>query len=373
MKKNFFKNTCLVLLTVFSLSMPLTSCSFFDTGNGTQISNVETKYDEKTGNTIITISFTNDDMTPVSFTIPQGIAGKDGVSIKNVSSILSSDGTSVILTISYSDPNVENTVISVPVLQGKGIKEVLVDKDENGNTTIQFVYTDNSTSSKITIPNGKDGNGIENFEVSDPNDNGEITITVSFTDGNSKTFKIKNGVSVSNITYNEEKSDDTHYVLTISYTDGYSEDVSLDRPKSNRWYTGTTSPENDSTASSKAAEGDFYLNKVNGYVYLKTSNGTWSFLFGMKADDSSSEKKVYHTVYFDPGEGKIKGTSNIMMASVSNGKTMELSQIPTPSYEGYTFLGWYTDLSNVNSGKFTDLTPVYSDLQLYAKYEKIQG
>ena len=371
MKKNFFKNTCLVLLTVFSLSMPLTSCSFFDTGNGTQISNVETKYDEKTGNTIITISFTNDDMTPVSFTIPQGIAGKDGVSIKNVSSILSSDGTSVILTISYSDPNIENTVISVPVLQGKGIKEVLVNKDENGNTTIQFVYTDNSTSSKITIPNGKDGNGIENFEVSDADKNGEITITVSFTDGNTKTFKIKNGVSIYKITYNEEKSDDTHYVLTITYTDGYSEDVSLDRPKSNIWYTGTTAPEDDSTASSKAEDGDFYLNKLNGYVYQKDSNGTWNYLFSMKAESSS--KDTYYTVYFDPGEGKINGKNNIIASYVSEGKTMRCSQIPIPEYEGYTFLGWYTDLNNVNSGKFTDLTPVFNDISLYAKYEKIQG
>lgn len=368
MRKRYLKNSLLVLLAAFSLTMPLSSCSFFNTNSGTQIKDVVTRYDEKTGNTIITISFTNEDMTPVSFNVPQGISGKDGVSIKNVTSTLSSDGTSVTLTISYSDPSVENTVISIPVAQGKGIKEVLVDKDENGNTTIQFVYTDNSTSSKISIPNGKDGNGIENFEVSDPDENGEITITVSFTDGNTKTFKVKNGVSVKNITYNEEKSDDTSYVLTITYTDGYSEDVSLPRPKSNRWYTGTTSPEDDQTASTKAAEGDFYLNKVNGYVYLKTSNGTWDFLFGMKAD-SSSEQEVYHTVYFDPGEGKINGTSNILMASVSNGKTMNINQIPTPIYEGHTFLGWYTDLNNVNSGKFTDLTPVYSDLQLQAKYE----
>lgn len=368
MRKKYFKNTLLILLAAFSFAMPLTSCSFFDTGSdGTQIKNVETRVDTLTGNTIITITFTNEDMTPVSFNVPQGIAGKDGVSIKNVSSTLSSDGQSVTLTISYTDSSVENTVISIPVVQGRGIKEVLVDKDENGNTTIQFVYTDNSTSSKITIPNGKDGNGIETFEVSDPDDNGVITITVKFSDGNSKTFEVKNGVSVRNITYNEEKSDDSTYVLTITYSDGYSEDVLLERPHTNRWYTGTTDPEKDVAALTNAVEGDFYLNKINGYVYQKESNGSWTFLFGMKA--SSSEETVYHTVYFDPGEGKINGSSNILMSSVLDGKTMPLSIIPTPTYEGHTFLGWYTDLNNVNSGKFTDLTPVFSNLNLYAKYE----
>ncbi len=362
-----FKNALLILLAAFSFAIPLTSCSFFDTGSGTQIKNVETRVDQTTGNTIITITFTDDDMTPVTFNVPQGIAGKDGVSIKNVSSSLSSDGLSVTLTISYTDSSIENTVISIPVVQGKGIKEVLVDKDENGNTTIQFVYTDSSTSSKITIPNGKDGNGIESFEVSDPDESGKITITVTFSDGNSKTFEVKNGVSIAHITYNEEESDDNNYVITITYSDGYKENVYLERPHTNRWFTGTTDPQKDLSASTNAVEGDFYLNKINGYVYQKESNGTWTFLFGMKA--SSSEETVYHTVYFNPGEGKINGSSNILMSSVLEGKTMPLAIIPTPTYEGHTFLGWYTDLDNVNAGQFSDLTPVLSNLTLYAKYK----
>lgn len=370
MKNRLFKRMMLIVAAL-TLSSPLTSCAFFDTGSGTQIKDVITTYDDSTGNTIVTITFTSDDTSPVSFSIPRGISGKDGASIKDVKSRISDDGNSIELTISYTDSSVQNTVISVPVLQGRGVKEVLVDKDEDGNPTIQFVYNDDTKSSVITIPSGKDGNGIESFEVSDPDSTGRMTIVITFTDGTSQSFEVKNGtngISVMNITYNEEKSDSTHYVLTITYSDGYTEDVTLDRPRSNHWYTGTTEPEKDATASSQAVEGDFYLNRVNGYVYQKENNGNWTFLFGMKAD-SSSEEKVYHTVFFDPGLGKINGNSTILMSSILEGKTMDLSAIPTPTYDDHTFLGWYTDLENVNAGKFTDLTPVLSDLKLYAKYE----
>lgn len=370
MKNRLFKRL-LLALSALSLSYPLASCAFFDTGEGAQIKEVTPRYDEATGNTIITITFTDEEMEPVTFIVPRGISGKDGVSIKNITSKMLSDGKSIELTISYSDSSVENTVISVPVLEGKGVKEVLVDKDEDGNTTIQFTYTDESKGPVITIPKGKDGNGIASFEVNGPDSDGNTTITVTLDDGTKKEFTVSNGrdgVSVSNITYDDSKSDATHYVLIITYTDDYTEEVTLDRPRSTRWFTGTTTPDNDSTASSQAVEGDFFLNRINGYVYQKMSDGSWTFLFGMKADDSSVGKEVYHTVFFDPGLGKINGNTGILMASVLEGKTMPLSNIPTPTYEGHSFMGWYTDLTNVNAGQFTDLTPVFSDLKLYAKY-----
>lgn len=370
MKNRLFKRL-LLAVSALSLSYPLASCAFFDDGGGAQIKEVTPRYDEATGNTIITITFTDEEMEPVTFIVPRGISGKDGVSIKNISSKMLSDGKSIELTISYNDSSVENTVISVPVLEGKGVKEVLVDKDEDGNTTIQFTYTDESKGPVITIPKGKDGNGIASFEIDGPDSDGNTTITVTLDDGTKKEFTVSNGrdgVSVSNITYDDKKSDATHYVLTIKYTDGYTEEVVLDRPRSTRWFTGTTTPDNDSTASSQAIEGDFFLNRINGYVYQKTSDESWTYLFGMKADGTTTGKEDYHTVFFDPGLGKINGNTGILMANVLEGKTMPLSNIPTPTYEDHTFLGWYTDLTNVNAGQFTDLTPVFSDLKLYAKY-----
>ncbi len=358
----------LAAISACSFLASVSSCAFIDTGSGTQIKNITTTYDESTGNTIIFITFTDESMDPVTFIIPRG---KEGVSIKNVTSKMSSDGKSIELTISYNDGKTADTVLSIPVIQGRGIKEVIIDKDEKGNPTIKFVYTDGTESSLITIPSGKDGNGIESFEVSDPDSNGSMTVVVTFSDGSSKTFTIKNGkdgISVLNITYNEDKSDATHYVLTVTYSDGYTEDIYLERPHTNYWYTGTTSPDKDSKAKENATEGDFYLNITNGYVYQKGSDGSWTFLFGMKSDDSSGEEK-YYTVLFNPLEGKINGSSNILMANVLEGRTISLANIPTPTLENHTFSGWYTDLNNVNSGKFTDMTPVYSNLTLYAKYE----
>ena len=371
--KNRLITRTLLLLAGMSLTFSITSCSnaFFGDDSGNMIADITTRYDDGSGNTYVTITFTDEEMAPVTFVVPRGISGKDGVSIKNITSKMLSDGKTIELTISYTDSSVENTVISVPVLEGKGVKEVLVDSDEKGNTTIQFTYTDDSKGPVITIPKGKDGNGIASFEVNGPDSDGNTTITVTLDDGTKKEFTVSNGrdgVSVLNITYNDSKSDATHYVLTITYTDDYTEDVTLDRPRSTRWFTGTTTPDNDSTASSQAVEGDFFLNRINGYVYQKMSDGSWTFLFGMKADDSSTGTEVYHTVFFDPGLGKINGNSGILMASVLEGKTMPLANIPTPFYEDHSFMGWYTDVNNVNAGQFTDLTPVFSDLKLYAKY-----
>lgn len=372
MKNRLLKRTT-IALSALALAYPLASCNsaFFGGNDSVEIKEVTTRYDETSGNTYITITFTDEEKDPVVFSIPRGYAGKDGNGIKNVSSRMLSDGKSLELTISYTDSSIENTVISVPVLEGKGVKEVLVDSDEAGNTTIQFTYTDGTTGPLITIPKGTDGNGIESFEVADPDMNGIMAVTVTFTDGTTKTFEIKNGkdgASVSTITYNEAKSTPTEYVLTIEYSDGYSEDVTLPRPRSTRWFTGVTTPDNDSAASSEAVEGDFFLNRLNGYVYQKGSDGKWTFLFGMKADASQGGDEVYYSVYFDPGEGNINGNKGITWTSVLEGKTVPLSQIPSPSYEGHTFLGWFTDVDNINAGQFTDMVPVFSDLHLKAKY-----
>lgn len=367
---------CFGLLAFLAFSLSLSSCSnsFFGGDESLQIKDVTHVYDSESGNTIVTITFMDEDTDPVTFLIPRGISGKDGVSIKDVTSRMTSDGKSIELHISYSDGTIPDTVISVPVLQGKGIKEVEVNKDDLGNTTIQFTYTDDTKGDVITIPKGDDGNGIESFDVVGPDKDGVTNITVTLTDGTVKEFSVQNGrdgVSISSIAYSAEKSDNKRYALVVTYSDGYEETVYLDRPQTTRWYTGATNPDEDNTANHNAQEGDFYLNKLNGYVYLRNQDGTWTFLFGMKNDGSSSGLEVYHTVFFDPKEGKINNEDGIFMASVLDGRTIALENIPSPSYEGHKFVGWYTDLNNVNAGRFTDMTPVFDDLRLYAKYEAI--
>ena len=46
--------------------------------------------------------------------------------------------------------------------------------------------------------------------------------------------------------------------------------------------------------------------------------------------------------------------------------------IPVPTRAGYKFVGWYRSRTvTATSGAFTDLTPILSDLTLYAQWEKI--
>ena len=45
-------------------------------------------------------------------------------------------------------------------------------------------------------------------------------------------------------------------------------------------------------------------------------------------------------------------------------------EIPVPTREGYIFAGWYTvKIPTDVNGALTDLTAVFSDLTLYAKWE----
>ncbi|HBB05544.1 MAG TPA: hypothetical protein DCZ41_03010 [Firmicutes bacterium] len=366
MKK--MKKSLLFLGSLFLLA-PLTSCSsafFGGEDSGTGIANITTRQDSESGNTVVTITFTDEEKDPVVFFIPQGLSGKDGVSIKSIVPTLSEDQKKIILTITYSDDSMEPTVIEVPVLEGKGVKDVTIGNDEEGNTTLVFSYTDGSESKTITIPKGKDGNGIASFEVSRPNAKGVMTITVTFTDGTNTTFEVKNGAGIASVSYDESHSDTSRYALTITYTDGFTETVYLPRPKSTKWITGTTNLESDSVVSG-AEVGDFYLNRVTGYVYQLQSDGTWLFLFGMKSEETSHVKQ-YAALTFNAGEGLINGSTPLAIVNAVIGEAVPLAAIPTPTYEGHVFEGWFTDTNNINAGKFTDLTIVTGDLTLFAKY-----
>ena len=47
--------------------------------------------------------------------------------------------------------------------------------------------------------------------------------------------------------------------------------------------------------------------------------------------------------------------------------------MPVPFSEGYKFIGWCSKpTQSQTAGFFTDLTPVYDDLVLYAIWEKIE-
>lgn len=377
MKRHHILKKCLLMTNMLFFSGGLVSCnsSFFGNSESVEIKSVTPTYDEKSGNTIITIAFVDEDVSPVTFSIPRGLSGKDGVGIQDVSAKMSDDKKNVELTIKYTDTSVKDTVLTVPYL---GISNVEVSLDEEtGNTDIVFCYTDGTKSQKISIPKGKDGDpgedgiGIKSFVVETVD--GVTTVTVTFTDSDkmpSQSFIIKDGTSIDHIE-SVESDDPSKYVLKIVYSDGFSHLVEFDKPKdgkdANRWYSGSSNPDENPDVAD-AAIGDFYIDHLTGKVYQKEADG-WKFRFGMKSDATTTDKETYY-VYFDPGEGFINGSHAVTSTFVTEGKCVPLSLIPTPTLEGYTFEGWYTDPDNPNSGKFTDMSVVTQELHLQAKYIK---
>ncbi len=344
----------------------LASCGFFPSDdNG--ISSYDTSYDSQTGNTYITFYFSDESRDPFTVTIPAGASGKDGVSIKTATVTENDDDHSYTINITFSDSSIAPIVLTIPYYEGVSVTGVTVDKDENGNTTIQFTYSDNTTSQMITIPSG---NGIKSITAT-PNANG-YHLVITFTDEEMTPveFDIENGKGIESMYVDEEKQTSDKYVITVTYSDGSVEDIPFDRPQTTKWHYGTTNPTDSNTPNS--IDGDFYLNIRTGWVFLKT-NGVWKEMFCMKADDDSQEE--YCTVMFDPNGGHWSGSDSVYPTTVNMvvGNTMPLNTIPTPEYENHIFKGWYKNPDNPNSGQFTDLTIVTGKLTLLAKWEAVSA
>lgn len=358
----------LITNMIFFLTTLSSSCSAFFGEDGYLITSSSTSINDK-GETVLTINFSDSEKTPLTIIIPKGLSGKDGVGIASITPNLEND--KVKITIKYTDDTLPDSVIEVPVIHGndgKGIKEVKVGKDNVGNTTINFVYTDETESGVITIPKGGDGNGIVDIHPIKKDEDKKITTyEITFTNGTSSTFEVadgrdgKDGISVLNLNYNEILSDNMTYVIDVEFSDGFVSNISLPRPVCNTWLNGTYEPNN-----SDGNNGDFYLNIVNGNVYLK-ENGGRNFRFSIKGNESTKiETGIVVFNYFD-----ILNAPKADYISGVLGKTIDIEKIPVLVDSGKTFLGWFTtrqeDYYSVNAGKFTDLTTLSDDLlNLYA-------
>ena len=79
----------------------------------------------------------------------------------------------------------------------------------------------------------------------------------------------------------------------------------------------------------------------------------------------SGAKFSIHTVKFDANGGEIKGLSSVPV------QTYGMVDLPTPTKEGYVFLGWYLG-EGVNEAQFTATSLVTSDLTLKAKWAQAE-
>lgn len=360
MKSRFFKKSKIVLTTLVSILglASISSCSSFFGGSDYTISNVEQRVDETTGETIVTITFENEEIAPLTFRIP---TVTNGVGIESINSV--SENNTVTLTITYTDGNTQE--IKVPIINGTNGKDgvsvinVAVTPQEDGSVTIQFFYSDGSESEEFLVPKGDDGVGIADI-VQIPQDGGKYIIRITFTDPKiePKDLFIQDGVSVTSIEFDEENSTEEEYVLVVNFSNNTQDTFSIPRPIPATWLSGRGAPDD-----ANGRNGDFYLDDESGAVYKK-NNGQWDWLFSMKneLEQVAVSFNLRAGEFIDGDEGPY-----VIKERIPYNSTVKLENIPIPTRDGYDFLGWYaSDVVNINAGKFTNLTSVTSNIDLYA-------
>ena len=368
-----FRKMCLTLSVLLG-SVTISSCSAFFGSDEFMITSID-KTTNENGDIVLTMHFSDSEKEPLVLTIPSGLSGKDGVGIASIETELNVDNTEVRIIISYTDDSLEPTIISVPITKGqdgKGIKDVIIDKDDEGNTTFKFVYTDDTESELFTINKGQDGIGILEIENTE-NIDGSVTITIHYTDGStSEPFTINPPVGILTITESEIQNDNDYYLFDVYYTDGTKSPIKIPKPRTTQWYSGNTVP-----SASLGYEGDFYVVITTGELYKKNSNNEWEYLFSIKGTGADTYYKVTFNLnggkwvngrYSNPESQFEDRVLNVKYGTYINLMSSDLEC----EYEDniYTFDGWWTDaVINPNSGHFTSLTPVFGDLTLYAKWK----
>lgn len=358
-----FKKILFMFLLIFIFV--LSGCTFFgDDSEVLEIVSITNEL-EADGRTKITITYSDETRNPDVFYIPQGI---DGNGIKSIITTEDETSSSTILTIYYTDEAKEPVTFKVP----HGISIIGVStfvSEEDNNTYMVISYSNNTTSDPILLPKGEqgeEGNGMTGYDVV-TNEDKSTTITFHFSKSEDVVITIpapEKGLGISSMMASEE---DGLYVLTVNYSDGTSERLVFNKPaEPNKWLSGASIPSID-----LGSNGDYYFDHAHKVIYTK-ENGVWVSVVSFDDDNN------YYNITFE-----LNDSDSDVKASMPSGtyKTYPVRRntyfednnwgsIPVPTRQGYKFVGWYrTRIITPTSGPFTDLTPILSDLTLYAIWE----
>ena len=362
----------LLLTTLFT-----TGCagSFF-AEETLQIASIESELLES-GETKITITYTDEEITPHVFYIPagkEGVIGADGNGIQGISYERDENGHQTKVILSFTDETMDDFTFAVP----DGLSIIGIEDDVDvvtGNTYIVFRYSNDTLSDPIYLPKGDKGNGIKSYTPK-VNEDKSINLDFVFDDGRELNIVIpppQDGNGIASMSTSEDK-ENKKYLLTVNYTNGTSETLEWNRPADpNQWLYGS-----DPEKALNSRDGDYFFDTFHKIIYIK-ENGSWNQIvdfntfveeckitFNLNDNDEDTEHKAGMPTGAKQTYMVLKGT---YFSAEENGK----HDIPVPERTGYKFVGWYTK-SSVNPATmsaFTDLTPVLSDLTLYAIWEKI--
>lgn len=361
MKKSRF-----ILLTSLLLgSVYLSSCSFM--GDTTyHIESVETKKDTS-GNTVFVIHFTDSTIPDYSFTLPES---KKGVGITTVSSVISPDGNSLILTIVLSDNSTKT--VTVPINNGKNgrsIEKIEEYINENNEACIAIYFVNESEPTILLLPKGEPGNGIKDITY-ESDANGNISVLINFTeeDKPSISFMIPRGIGIKNIA--ASFNDEGYLVFTFTMSDNTKIEVETES-RVTMWHSGSSDPNSVPIGNI----GDFYFYIPTLTIYQKTIDG-WKEVASLGTKTNTGYKTVTLDLNVNDGSGVPASFVNYYgdgKFSILTGRTFFDSGIELPQAirNGYTFEGWFIDKTyNEINGRFTNMSAVGKDMTVYA-YRKL--
>ncbi len=362
--KRITKFCSLLLLTIIGF---LSGCGFTNTSTGRVIASIE-RIEE--GDVVkMVIKYEDEEYPDDVFILPNG---PQGTGIETIAVKDNDEGSGRVVTIYLTD---RSDPASFEIKDGVSITGIESEIDEEGNQYIWVVYSNQTTSEKLLIPKGEKGDqgvGFSGYDYT-ANPDGSQKFVFKFSDGSKVDVDIpapndgKDGIGIKNIVSGETAKE---YILTITYTDNTFEQIKFNKPADpNQWLSGSSQPIND-----EGKNGDYYYDKYHQVIYFKENN-VWTevIAFGVS--------QVKYTITFnlndtdDLDNPASMPAGSLISYKVAKGtyfqdSTNGIGEIPIPYRNGYRFVGWYrTKIINANSSKFTDLTPVYSDLVLYAQWE----
>ena len=149
-------------LMMIALLLTLTSCGMSSSSsNDIKSINYQLLPD---GRTMVTIDYVNERVQDAIFYIPKG---EDGVGISGIYHTQSEDGKNTVVEITFSDEEMEPVFINVK--NGISVTGINSQFDADGNTVITVDYSNGDKSAPITVLKGEKG---------DTGDDGEDGVTL---------------------------------------------------------------------------------------------------------------------------------------------------------------------------------------------------
>jgi len=351
----------------------LTSCGGFVMNDESLVISNITSEALLDGRTLITITYTDEEVEPLKIYLDKGAkgdVGETGNGIKEISYDYDKNGD-YIVTVSFTDKEVED--VSFNLKNGVSITGITsTTNEETGVTTMVVNYSNGTSSKPIEIPKGvkgDDGSKLINYGAV-PNEDGSQTLFFAFSTGEMVSVDIeapKKGEDGNGISYIVGSETDDKYCVEFFFTDPNKESskVYFNKPQApSSWHEGQGTP-----SSGLGEDGDFYFDSLNDDIYFKV-DGLW----GEPIVDFPDTETTCRVVFDLNGEGAyLDDTYEYSLKhTITKGTNFSCNDalVPVAKRDGYTFGGWYTTKSPnlLVNGSFNDLTTVSSDMTLYARW-----